>query len=47
MYLFVAHLSHLFLMKFALIVCFINIQKLKNRVALSNRFRCVWTFNYL
>ena len=29
--------------KFALIGCFINFQKLKNRVALSNRVRCVWT----
>jgi hypothetical protein len=33
------------LLKFALNDCFINFQKLKNRVALSNRVRCVWTLN--
>jgi hypothetical protein len=33
-----------YLSKFALVGCFINFQKLKNRVALSNRVRCVWTF---
>jgi hypothetical protein len=33
-----------YLSKFALIGCFINFQKLKIRVALSNRVRCVWTF---
>jgi hypothetical protein len=32
-----------YLLKFALIGCFINFQKLKNRVALSNRVQCVWT----
>jgi hypothetical protein len=32
-----------YLLKFALIGCFINFQKLKNGVALSNRVRCVWT----
>jgi hypothetical protein len=32
-----------YLLKFALTGCFINFQKLKNRVVLSNRVRCVWT----
>jgi hypothetical protein len=32
-----------YLLKFALIGCFINFQKLKNRVALSNRVQCVWS----
>jgi hypothetical protein len=31
-----------YLLEFALIGCFINFQKLKNRVPLSNRVRCVW-----
>jgi hypothetical protein len=35
-----------YLSKFALIGCFINFQKLKNRVALSNRVWCVWTLRY-
>jgi hypothetical protein len=34
-----------YLLKFAIIACSINFQKLRNRVALSNRVRCAWTLN--
>jgi hypothetical protein len=34
-----------YLLKFALIGCFINSQKLKSHVALSNRVPCVWTLS--